>query len=153
MDAIFKNLDRTGRQILRILQNEARLPFSRVGARVGLTGPAVAERVKRMEEEGIILGYHAEIAPDLAGFPIRAFIRLKTSPDRYPRVQTVLSAMPEVLECHHVTGEDAFIIRVAASSTEGLEKVIARMSSYGETSTAVVLSTALQRGLNWENEK
>jgi Lrp/AsnC family transcriptional regulator, leucine-responsive regulatory protein len=150
MADVLRHLDRTGRLILKILQAEARLPFSQVGKRVGLTGPAVAERVKRMEEEGLISGYHAGIMPDKAGFPIRAFIRLRTSPERYPRVLAALETVPEVLECCHVTGDDAFLIQVVSHSTESLEKVISRLSAFGETSTSIVLSTPLQRGLNWE---
>ncbi|MCE1252902.1 MAG: Lrp/AsnC family transcriptional regulator [Anaerolineae bacterium] len=145
-----KKLDRTGRMILRALQEDARLPFSEIGRMVGLTGPAVAERVKRMEEDGLIRGYHVEINPDKAGLPIRAFIRLRTPPERYKRVLAVLEGLPSVLECHHVTGDDAFFIRVAVETTEALEHIIASLSPFGETSTAVVLSSQLQRDFNWQ---
>lgn len=149
MSAEIERLDRTGRLILQILQTEGRLPFSQVGQKVGLTGPAVAERVRRMEEQGLIRGYHAEVDQTQVGFPIRAFIRLRTSPERYTRLLAVLKGLPEILECHHVTGEDAFVIRVSAASMESLEQIIARLSPFGETSTAVVLSTPLQRELAW----
>ena len=145
-----KKLDRTGRLILRALQEDARQPFSQIGRGVGLTGPAVAERVKRMQEEGLIRGYHVDLNPDKAGLPIRAFIRLRTPPERYKRVLAILKELPSVLECHHVTGDDAFFIRVAVNTTEALEHIIAVLSPYGETSTAVVLSSPLQRELSWD---
>lgn len=150
MASELRNLDRTGRQILQILQSEARLPFSQVGVRVGLSGPAVAERVRQMQENGLIEGYQAVIAPDKAGFSIQAFIRLRTAPEHYPHLLELLENLPEVLECCHVTGEDAFILRVVARSTTALEQVIARLSPYGETFTSVVLSTSFRRGLRWE---
>jgi Lrp/AsnC family transcriptional regulator, leucine-responsive regulatory protein len=147
MTGEIKQLDSTGRKILSLLQQQARLPFSQIGQQIGLSGPAVAERVRRMEEDGLIKGYHAEIDPDAAGLPIRAFIRLQTSPERYPRLIKTLEEIPEVLEANHVTGEDAFYLRVAAESMEALEQVIGRLSPFGSTSTAMILSTPINRGL------
>jgi len=145
MTAEIKKLDPTGRKILNILQHQGRLSFSQIGQQVGLTGPAVAERVRRMEMDGLIQGYHARIDPDAAGLPIRAFIRLRTTPERYDRLLAALQNVPEVLECHHVTGEDAFYLRVAAATMGALESVIARLSPFGTTATAMILSTPLQR--------
>ena len=140
-------LDATGRKILSLLQRQARLAFSEIGRQVGLSGPAVAERVRRMEEDGIISGYHAEINADAAGLPIRAFIRLTTPPQRYEQLTRTLQAIPEVLEAHHVTGEDAFYLRVAAPSMDALEQVIGRLSPFGSTSTAMILSTPVKRDM------
>jgi Lrp/AsnC family leucine-responsive transcriptional regulator len=147
MTGILQNMDPTGWKILSILQKQARLPFSQIGELVGLTGPAVAQRVKVLEASGMIRGYHAEIDPDAAGLPIHAFIRLQTLPQRYESLIKALETLPEILECHHVTGEDAFIIRVAASTMEALENVIRCLSPFGATATAMILSTPVQRNL------
>lgn len=141
---IEKLLDPTGRRLLRELQENARLSWSELGRRVGLSTPAVAERVRRMEEAGLIVGYRADVDAAKAGFPITAFIRLHTSPDRYPRVHAAVKSRSEVLECHHVTGSESFILRVAATSVGHLEEVIAQLSVYGETATSIVLSSPVQ---------
>jgi Lrp/AsnC family leucine-responsive transcriptional regulator len=140
-----KPLDRVGQKIITALVQDARLPFREIGRQVGLTGPAVAERVRQMEDTGLIRGYHAEIDPQQAGCAVQAFIRLRTAPEHYPRLLKLLDALPDVIECHHVTGEDAFYLRVAAQSTSALEQVIARLSPFGATATAIILSTPLQR--------
>ena len=142
-----KMVDATGKKILAMLQKQARLPFSQIGQQVGLTGPAVAERVKRMEEDEIIRGYHAEIDANAAGLPIHAFLRLQTPAEKYKRVLSILEELPQVLECHHITGDDAFLIRIAAQTMADLEKVIGSVSPYGTTSTAMILSTPIQRDL------
>ncbi len=144
---IEKVLDRTGRTILHALQENARLSFSELGRMVHLTPPAAAERVRRLEEAGLIGGYHADIPPEKLGLPIQAFIRLRTPPERYPRILSAVQGIPEILECHHVTGDDAFIMRIAAASTHHLETIIDQLSPFGETSTAVVLSTPVRKRL------
>lgn len=143
-----KAVDRVGKQILAALQRDARLPFREIGRQVGLTGPAVAERVRQMEEAGLIRGYHAEVDLEQMGYPVQAFIRLRTTPDRYPRFLAMLDSLPEVIECHHVAGEDAFYLHVAVQSTRSLEQVIARLSPFGTTATAIILSTPLQRSVH-----
>ncbi len=140
-----KALDQVGYQIVAALQRNARLTFREIGRQVGLTGPAVAERVRQMEEAGLLRGYHAEVDLEQTGHPVQAFIRLRTAPERYPRLLASLESMPAVVECHHVTGEDAFYIRVAAQSTAALERVIAGFSEFGETATSIILSTPFKR--------
>ena len=131
-----KILDNVGWQILTALQQDARLSFAELGRRVGLSLPAVAERVRRLEEAGIITGYSAKI-----GLSIMAFIRVNTSGDRYPTFISLACKMPEVVECHHLTGTDSFIVKVVVSSIPHLEKLITTFSSYGQTATSVVLSS------------
>jgi Lrp/AsnC family leucine-responsive transcriptional regulator len=147
MSSKIKMMDLTGRKILGILQKQARMPFSQIGLEVGLTGPAVAERVKRMEEDEIIHGYHAKIDANAAGLPIHAFLRLQTPAEKYKRVLAILEDLPQVLECHHITGDDAFLIRIAAETLADLEKVIGSVSPYGTTSTAMILSTPIERSI------
>ena len=146
MNNKIKMIDQTGRKILNLLQKQARLPFSQIGKEVGLTGPAVAERVKRLEDQHIILGYQAKIDANEAGLPIHAFLRLQTPAEKYKRVLAILEELPQVLECHHITGDDAFLIRIAAETMADLEKVIGSVSPYGTTSTAMILSTPIERG-------
>jgi Lrp/AsnC family leucine-responsive transcriptional regulator len=142
MDLDFERLlDRTGFSILRALQENARLSFSELGRQVSLSPPAVAERVRKMEEAGIIGGYHARVELDRVGLPIMAFILLKTQAEKYRRIISQVEDVPEILECHHVSGDESFIIKVVASSISHLEKLIAELSPFGETSTLIVLSS------------
>jgi Lrp/AsnC family leucine-responsive transcriptional regulator len=136
-----KLLDNTGCRVLAALQQDARLSFVELGRRVGLSAPAVAERVRRMEEAGIITGYNARVAPGKIGRPVLAFTRLQISRDQYTSLTNVAQKMPEVLECHHLAGADAFLVKIAASSVEHLEQVLDRLSEFGATNTSIVLSS------------
>ena len=147
-------LDRTGLKILRALQANARLTFSELGRQVALSPPAVAERVRKMEELGIISGYHARVRADRVGLPISAFITLKTRAEEYPGVITLVQHVPEILECHHVSGGESFIMKVVASSIPHLESLIGKLSPYGETSTLVVLSSpVVKQGIDLEESQ
>jgi Lrp/AsnC family leucine-responsive transcriptional regulator len=138
-------LDRTGLKILRALQENARLSFSELGRRVALSSPAAAERVRKMEAAGIISGYHARVEPDKVGLPIMAFILLKTRTEKYPDIFSLARRLSEILECHHVSGGESFVMKVVVSSIPHLEELIEKLSPYGETSTLVVLSSPVQK--------
>lgn len=154
MDLEFERLlDRTGVKILRALQENARLSFSELGRQVSLSPPAVAERVRKMEEAGIIAGYHARVELDRLGLPITAFILLKTQAEKYPRIISLVKGLPEILECHHVSGGESFILKVVASSLTHLEGLIAQLSPFGETNTLIVLSSPVVRWLLDVGEK
>ena len=142
---IEKLLDETGWHILQALQENARLSFSELGQRVGLSSPAVAERVRRMEDAGIIKGYRAEINTAKVGYPITTIIRMNTPGERCTRFNSFAQEMPEVLECYRVTGSDSLIMKVMASSVEHLEAIIDRLSAHGELTTSIVLSTPVTR--------
>ena len=143
---IEKLLDGTGWQILRALQQNARLSYSELGQRVGLSSPAVAERVRKMEDAGIINGYHAEINVAKIGFPITAVIRMSPSPgERCTRFTASIQEIPEVLECHRVTGSDSLVMKVVASSVEHLEALIDQLSAHGQLTTSIVLSSPVTR--------
>ena len=141
---IEKLLDLTSRKILRELQENARRPFSEIGRRVGLTTPAVTERVRRLEDVGVITGYRAEVDLLKLGFPLLVFIRLYTSPQWYNKVLDLVLASSEVLECHHMTGEESFILKITVTSTAHLERFIQQFDLYGKTSTSVVLSSPIK---------
>ncbi len=143
---IEKLLDDTGWQLLRALQQNARLSYSELGQRVGLSSPAVAERIHRMEDAGIIIGYHAEINRSKLGYPITAIIRMSTSPgDQCTRFATFVQDIPEVLDCYRVTGSDSLIVKVMASSVEHLESLIDRLSAHGQLTTSMVLSAPVTK--------
>ncbi len=139
-------LDETGWHILEALQENARLSFSELGQRVGLSSPAVAERVRRMEDAGIITGYRAEVNTARIGYPIIAIIRINNSPgQRCTRLTASAQEIPEVLECYRVTGSDSLVMKVMASSVEHLESLIDRLSEHGQLTTSIVLSTVVGR--------
>jgi len=118
---ITKLLDPIGWRILAELQEDARIHFSELGRRVGLSTPAVIERVHRMEEAGLITGYRVEIDRQKVGLPVSAFIRVRVIGDAISRVIAVAREMPEVYECHHIAGEDTFLLKVCVPTSEALE--------------------------------
>lgn len=136
-----KLLDDTGWQILRILQENARVSFAEVGRRVGLSLPAVSERVRRMEEARIITGYRAQVDPHKVGLPLTVFVRLTTTPQQYPPVRALVAQRSGILECHHVTGGDSFILKAVVGSMAELEELLGELSFYGQTVTSIVLSS------------
>ena len=140
-------LDDTGWRILDALQANARVAFSELGRQVGLSAPAVAERVRRMEDAGLIKGYRVELELGKLGFPIVAIIRVAAPEEKCARLKTLVHGLAEVLECHHVTGADAYVLKVVASSMKHLETVIEAIGRHGGTpATAVVLSSPVARG-------
>lgn len=140
-----KLLDDVGWRILNELQLNARLSFTELGRRVGLSTPAVLERVRRMEDGGIILGYHAELDRAKVGMPITAFIRLSVVGDMLQKVIAVAERLDEVLECHRVTGTDSFVIKVGVSSVEHLQELFDKFSPYTATTTSIILSSPITR--------
>ena len=139
-------LDDIGWNIISELQENARIPFSELGRRVGLSTPAVIERVRQMEDAGIICGFHAEVDPAKLGFGVMAFIRVKVSGGKLRNFAEVVRFCPEALECHRVTGSESFIIKVAVTDINHLESVIDALMPYVATTTLMVLSTALAWG-------
>lgn len=142
--AIEGELDEIGCTILEVLQRDGRVAFSELGRRVGLSAPAIAERVRRMEDTGLITGYRAVVDRERLGWPVTAFMRLTCPGDRYQAVRRLALDLPEVIDCHHVTGEDCFFIKVAVGSVEHLERVIDRFRELGKTVSSVVLSRTVE---------
>lgn len=140
-----KLMDQIGWKLLHELQLNGRLSYAELGRRVGLTTPAVVERVKRMEEAGIIVGYHADIDPMKIGMPITAFIRMSVVGDVFTKITSVVKNSPEVVECHRGTGADSFIMKVHVRSVEHLEGLIDRLTPFGTTSTSIVLSSPVEQ--------
>lgn len=138
------NLDDIDRKILQELQSDARTSFAELGRRVGLTTPAVIERVRKLEDAGVIVGYRAEIDTTKVGRPITAFIRMSITGVDYSHIIEVAEESNEVLECHRGTGGDSFIMKVAVASVEHLQEVIDRLTPYGITTTTIVLSSPVK---------
>jgi Lrp/AsnC family leucine-responsive transcriptional regulator len=134
-------VDDAGWRILAALQADARLSFSELGRRVGLSPPAAAERVRRLEDAGIIRAYRAEVDPEKVGFPITAIIRVSVPEQHFARLKALVLQLPEALECHHVTGPDSLVVKVTATSVGHLEKVIEQLGRHGTPTTSIILSS------------
>jgi Lrp/AsnC family leucine-responsive transcriptional regulator len=143
---IEKMLDETGWRLLEELQQNARLSYSELGQRVNLSSPAVADRMHKMEEAGIITGYRAEVNLSKVGLPITAIIRVGNMAGlSCQQTLSRMSEIPEVIECYRVTGSDAVIAKVAATSTDHLERIIDQVSFHGPSTTSLVLSKSMPR--------
>lgn len=138
-------LDEIGWHILRVLQENARISFSELGRLVGLSAPAVAERVRKLEDAGIIAGYHAEVNPVRVGYSVLAIIRIGATGINFSKCAEAVKRMHEVLECHRITGSDSFYVKVMVPSIQHLEALIDQLTPYGETTTMLVLSSAVKR--------
>lgn len=138
-------LDDIDRKVLTELQQDARVSYAELGRRVGLTTPAVIERVRKLEDAGVITGYRAEIDTSKVGLPITAFVRMSITGVDYSHIIEVAEQSNEVLECHRGTGGDSFIMKVAVSSVEHLQHIIDKLTPYGITTTAIVLSSPVKR--------
>jgi Lrp/AsnC family transcriptional regulator, leucine-responsive regulatory protein len=131
--------------LLEALQQDARLPFAELARRSGLSAPSAAERVRRLQDEGVITGYHAEVDPVKLGRPMQVFIRLSVLNKDYLRFRRFLGGVNEISECHHVSGEEAMVLRAAVPSVKDLEELLRKLSTFGQTATSLILSTFLNR--------
>ncbi len=134
-------LDTLDRKILGELQVNARLSFAELGRRVSLSTPAIAERVRRLEDSGVITRYVALVDPAKVGLPVRAFIKITVPGDRLPHFNTLAQRVPEVRECHRVTGAESYILQVAVRDLPHLEAVIDSLTPYVATNTSMVLAS------------
>ena len=138
-------LDDTNRRLLRELHANPRITMSALGRIVGMSAPAVTERVQRMERDGVITGYRVEVDPAALGLPVSAFTRVRPAPRQLSKVAELAASLPQVSECHRITGEDCFLIRVHAPTIQELEETLDRFLLYGQTVTSVVVSTPVPR--------
>jgi Lrp/AsnC family leucine-responsive transcriptional regulator len=134
-------LDATNRRILEELQADARITLAELGRRVGLSSPAVAERVGRLERDGVITGYRATIDPRALGLTLGVVIRVRPAPMQIPNVADLARQTPEVVECHRITGEDCYFIKAHVRDVEHLEEVIDLFVAHGLTTTSIVQSS------------
>ena len=137
-------MDVTDYRIIEILQEDGRVSMKDLGKIVGLTSPAVSERVKRLEEAGIIEGYKAIVNPDKLGRVIKAFIHIALPSDQYAEFIDSARKDPRIVECHHITGDDCSLLKVIVKDMYELENVIDSINTIGSTKTSVILSTPIQ---------
>ncbi|MEO0563262.1 MAG: Lrp/AsnC family transcriptional regulator [Chloroflexota bacterium] len=135
-----KLLDETGLHILHLLRADARLSYAEIGRRVHLSTPAVIERIRKMEDDGIITSYQAEIAPKALGYHVTVMLTLTTDPVHYTIVLDIVQETPEIVTCDHITGPNSFIMRVQAAAVSDIERIIGLFAQIGTTSTAMVMS-------------
>ncbi|MBY0451199.1 MAG: Lrp/AsnC family transcriptional regulator [Cyanobacteria bacterium] len=134
-------LDDVGWQILETLQVDARVSFRELGERIGLTGAAVAERVRKMEEAGIVKGYWTEFNYERLGFPITAFIKVNAAGEASIQLKEFIKTLPQLIESHHVVGGESVIFKVVMPSLHALESLIETLSHYGTVHPSIVLSS------------
>jgi Lrp/AsnC family transcriptional regulator, leucine-responsive regulatory protein len=140
--------DATDRRLLDELQQDGRVSLAELGRRVGLSAPAVAERLQRLEQDRVILGYRAEVDPAALGYPLTAVVRIRPAPRQLPKVAQVARDTPEVVECHRITGEDCYLLKAHVRSVTHLEEVIDQFTPFGQTTTSIVQSSPVPvRGL------
>lgn len=137
-------MDITDHRIIDILQKDGRISMKDLGKIVGLTSPAVSERVKRLEEAGIIEGYKAIVNPDALGRVIKAFIHISLPSNKYDDFIDEARNDPRIVECHHITGDDCSLLKVIVKDMYELESVIDTIKKIGSTKTSVILSTPIQ---------
>ncbi|MEU6611373.1 Lrp/AsnC family transcriptional regulator [Streptomyces shenzhenensis] len=137
--------DATDWRILDVLQRAGRAGFAELARAVSMSPSAVTERVRRLEEAGVIRGYAAVVDPERLGLPILAFVRLRYPNAHYKPFHDLVAVTPEILEAHHVTGDDCFVIKVAARSMSHLEGITGRIGALGSVTTSVVYSSPLPR--------
>jgi Lrp/AsnC family transcriptional regulator, leucine-responsive regulatory protein len=139
------SLDDIDWRLLEALQRDGRATYADLGRLVGLSPSAVTERVRRLEESGVITGYAAEIDPEKLGLAVHALVRLRYPHGNYKPFHDLLATTPEIGEAHHVTGDDCFVLAVRALSMRHLEQVTGRIAGLGSVTTSVVYSSPLPR--------
>lgn len=143
----FDWMDARDWQLLKLLQLDARTSFAELGRRVKLTPPAVAERVRRMEDQGVIESYTARVNLAAVGRAMRVFLRVHVQTKEYPKFTKMVQATRAVEECHHITGGESFLLKAAVRDVAELERLIEKLSVFGQTVTSIVLSTSLAHRL------
>jgi Lrp/AsnC family leucine-responsive transcriptional regulator len=138
-------IDATDRKIIGELTTDGRVSFAELGRRVSLSSPAVAERVQRLERAGVITGYRAEIDTRTLGYQLTAIVRIKPAPGQLPRIPELAAQIPEIGECHRITGEDCFYLKVHLRSIDELSTVLDRFLIYGETTTSLINASPIPR--------
>src|SRR6266568_4271114 len=128
-------------EIVRLLQKNPRMSIAELARKIGMSNPAAKERVLRLEKSGLIAGYRLEVDPKAFGHAITAFVRIRPLPGRLPRVAALAQAIPEVVECHRITGEDCFILKVHLPAMDQLDRILDRFLMYGVTTTSIVQSS------------
>jgi Lrp/AsnC family leucine-responsive transcriptional regulator len=134
-------LDDTNRRLLAELTADPRASAAELARRVGMSAPAVRERVARLEEAGVIRGYRLDVDPAAVGLPLAAWVRVRPGPGQLPRIAELAARTPQVSECHRISGEDCFLLKVHVPAIDALEAVLDQFLLYGQTISSFVVST------------
>jgi Lrp/AsnC family transcriptional regulator, leucine-responsive regulatory protein len=134
-------LDGVNRRLLAALHDDPRLSMSGLARRVGMSAPAVTERVQRLRRAGVITGFRMDVDPAALGLPVTAIVRIRPGPGQLPKIAEAARETPRVVECYRITGEDCFVLKVHAPSIADLEETLDRFLVYGQTTTSIVVST------------
>lgn len=144
MDGPQVDIDGIDCKILGALQSNARISFAELGRTIGLSTPATMERVRKLEDAGVILGYHALVNPAKIGCPLEAFIKVTVAGDKLTRFAQNVKSIDEVLECYRITGVESFLVLVAVRDTAHLQILIDRLMPYTATNTSIVLDIPIR---------
>ncbi|HLR84390.1 MAG TPA: Lrp/AsnC family transcriptional regulator [Nocardioidaceae bacterium] len=134
-------LDDVNRRILALLDEDPRRGTAELARRIGMSAPAVRERVRRLEETGVIRGYRLDVDPAAVGLPVAAWVRIRPGPGQLPKLAELADRTPEVSECHRISGEDCFLLKVHVPAIEALEGVLDRFLVHGQTTSSFIVST------------
>ena len=134
-------LDAVNRRLLIELHSDPRVSMSALARRVGMSAPAVAERIQRMQRDKIIVGFRMEVDPAALGLPVAAYVRVRPTAGQLPRIAALAAELPQVTECHRITGEDCFLIKIHARAIEDLEQTLDRFLVHGQTISSIVVSS------------
>jgi Lrp/AsnC family leucine-responsive transcriptional regulator len=134
-------LDETNRLLLRELHADPRISMSELARRVGMSAPAVTERVQRMQRVGVITGFSMSVDPAALGLPVTAFVRVRPAARQLPKIAALAESLDQVSECHRITGEDCFLIKVHAATIPELEATLDTFLLYGQTVSSIVVTT------------
>jgi Lrp/AsnC family leucine-responsive transcriptional regulator len=134
-------LDRVNLRLLRELAVDPRLPMAKLGRKLGMSAPAVSERVQRLRDEAVITGCRLELDPRAVGLPVTAYVRIRPGPGFLSRVAELAQRTPEVVECHRVTGEDCFLVKLHVADVSAIEVILDRFLAFGQTTTSIVQSS------------
>ncbi|WP_106536247.1 Lrp/AsnC family transcriptional regulator [Haloactinopolyspora alba] len=134
-------MDPQDRAIVAELAGDPRMATAELARRVGLSVPTVRDRVRRLGDSGVIRGYRLDVDPAALGYPVAAFVRVRPGPGQLPRIVELAEQLPQVSECHRITGEDCFLIKVHATGVDAFEEVLDRFLLHGQTTTSIIQST------------
>ncbi len=134
-------LDRKNVELLHHLNDDPQIGVAELARRIGMSAPAVRERLQRLKESGVVQGYRLEIDPAALGYPVAVFIRVRPMPGQLAKIAALAKRLPEIVECHRITGEDCFIMRAHVPAVDRLDGLLDRFLAHGQTTTSLIQST------------
>ncbi|QUX91078.1 Lrp/AsnC family transcriptional regulator [Marinomonas sp. A3A] len=138
-------MDKTNWKLLKLLEQNGRLTYAELGKMVHLTAPAVAERVRKLEESGVITGYSVQVNLEKAGIPITALVECQVYRTKEREFKALVMGLDEVIECYNVTGPYAFVLKVGVKSMSKLDALLERLIDLSDTNTMMIMTTPVKR--------